>query len=165
MHVVLFRHAERENSAAANPPLSARGWLQAEKILEKINRGELLRPTRLLSSPKGRAQQTLQKAADFLDLEVQATSDLDERQSSEILAHFQARIRRFFHSVEKIGKSNPGSVIYCCTHLDWIEEALPMLPSTMDFSRDETVWSPAQYLVFEIHDELWNIEKSGRIEV
>lgn len=165
MHVVLFRHAERENSAAANPPLSVRGWLQAEKILEKINRGELLRPSALFTSPKGRAQQTFQKVSQFLGLEIQIMNDLDERQSSEILAHFQARIRRFFHSVEKIGNTNPNSVIYCCSHLDWIEEALPMIPSTSDFSRDDMVWSPAQHLVFEIHDELWTVEKSGRIDV
>ena len=165
MHVVLFRHAERENAGITNPPLSARGWLQAEKLLEKINRGELLRPTRLWASPKGRAQQTLQKISAFLSIDVQVTADLDERHNSEALAHFQARIRRLFHSVEKQGKENQKAVIYCCSHLDWIEEALPLIPCTTDFSRDEMVWAPAQYLVFEVHDKLWTIIQSGRIEV
>lgn len=165
MHVVLIRHAERENSGTSNPPLSTRGWLQAEKLLEKINRGEMLRPTKLWASPKGRAQQTLQKVSAFLNSEIQVIADLDERQNSENFSHFQARIRRLFHSVEKQGQENQNAVLYCCSHLDWIEEALPLIPTPTDFPADEMLWSPAQYLAFEIHDELWTVVQSGRIEV
>lgn len=165
MHIVLFRHAEKENAGISNPPLSSRGWLQAEKLLEKINRREILRPTRLWASPKGRTQQTLQKVSAFFSVEIQIIGDLDERKSSEVHAHFQARIRRFFHSVEKQAQENQSAVIYCCSHLDWIEEALPMIPSTTGFSREDLTWAPGQFLIFEIHDELWTIVKSGRIEI
>jgi broad specificity phosphatase PhoE len=164
MQMMLLRHAERENTGVSNPSLSPHGQRQAQALCQKIQNGELPRPTHLWTSPKNRARQTLQKISSALSLELQVIDSLDERQSSENFAQFQTRIRRFFQSVERQAKENPGGVLYCCTHLDWLEEALPLVPTLEDFSRDGMAWAPAQYLGFEIRDEFWTVAQTGRIE-
>jgi len=151
MRVLMFRHAERENSGSSNPPLSARGLKQAQKLVEEIDLTILPRPTKLLSSPKLRARQTFQQIQDKLGVEIQIHPDLDERHNFESADLFVRRIQRFLSYLEQ----NPG-VIFFVTHLDWIEEALRLIPSEADLTSEKfQSWLPAQSMEFEIHDRLW----------
>ena len=147
----MFRHAERENSGSSNPPLSARGLQQAQKLVEEIDLTILPRPTKLLSSPKLRAQQTFQQIENHFGIPLQVHPDLDERQSSEPAELFTRRVQRFLNSF-------PGQagVIYFVSHLDWIEEALRLIPADADLLHDRyQSWLPAQSLEFEYQDGIW----------
>lgn len=147
----MFRHAERENSGSPNPPLSVKGHLQAAKLVEDIDLTILPRPTKLLSSPKLRAQQTFQQIQDKLGVDIQIQEDLDERQNSESVDAFRKRVRKFLDTLER-----QAGVIYFVTHLDWIEEALSIIASDTDLSHNRyQAWLPAQSIEFEIHNGLW----------
>jgi len=151
MRILMFRHAERENSGSSNPPLSARGLRQAQKLVEDIDLSMLPRPTKLISSPKLRAQQTFQQIENHLGIPLQVHPDLDERQSSESVELFTRRVQRFLNSF-----NGQAGVIYFVSHLDWIEEALVLIPSDTDLLHDRfQTWLPAQSLEFEFQDGLW----------
>jgi phosphohistidine phosphatase SixA len=151
MRLLMFRHAERENSGSSNPPLSARGLRQAQKLVEDIDLSMLPRPTKLMSSPKLRAQQTFQQIENHFGIPLQVHPDLDERQSSEPPELFARRVQRFLNSL-----NGQAGVIYFVSHLDWIEEALVLIPSDTDLLQDRfQTWLPAQSLEFEMQDGLW----------
>lgn len=155
MIVVLFRHAEKQNSPSNNPPLSDRGLLQAEKILHDILNGELPTPSKILCSQKMRTQQTMQATANKLNLEIQIDPLLDERRSGENLEQFHKRIAQALHTYEKL-----SGVLFLVTHFDWIEEALPQIHCDTDLNQSRFYsWSPAQHIEFEIHDGLWQFKK------
>lgn len=159
MQIHLFRHAERENTGIENPPLSKRGKEQATALRAAIEKGVLSKPGRLYVSPKLRAQQTFLPVAEGLGVEMQMTPELDERQNSESGSQFSARVRRFLGFLEK-----QTGVLYVCTHLDWIEEALINIPSPEDLlSEKYQAWAPAQFIEFEVQEGLWIIHRSGRI--
>ncbi len=147
----MFRHAERENSGSSNPPLSSHGLKQAQKLVEDIDLNVLPRPSKLLCSPKLRAQQTFRQIESHLGIPLQIQPDLDERQSSEPIDLFTRRVQRFLNSFE-----GQAGVIYFVSHLDWIEEALRLIPSDADLLHDRyQTWMPAQSLEFEYQDGLW----------
>jgi len=151
MRILMFRHAERENSGSSNPPLSLRGLKQAEKLVEEIDLAILPRPTKLLSSPKLRAQQTFQQIENHIGTPLAVHPDLDERMSSETAEFFTRRVQRFLNSFE-----GQTGVIYFVSHLDWIEEALRLIPSDADLLQDRyQTWLPAQSLEFEIQEGMW----------
>lgn len=155
MRIVLFRHAEKQNNTGGNPPLSERGRKQALSLVQDIEKGELPRPNKVLSSPKLRTQQTMQPITDFYNLDLQMDPLLDERNSGESIETFHKRIQKALHSYEKL-----SGVLYLATHFDWIEEALPKLHCDTDMSQARfSSWSPAQHIEFEIHDGLWQFKK------
>ncbi|MEZ0393171.1 MAG: phosphoglycerate mutase family protein [Pseudobdellovibrionaceae bacterium] len=150
----MFRHAERENTGSSNPPLSSRGLLQAEKLLEEIDLNVLPRPSKLLSSPKLRAQQTFLQIQNKLGVEIQILSELDERHNFESIENFSKRVKRFLNLME-----TQNGVQFFVTHLDWIEEALRLIHSDTDLlSERYQSWLPAQSMEFEIHDRLWVLQ-------
>lgn len=147
----MFRHAERENSGSSNPPLSSRGLIQSAKLVEEIDLTILPRPTKLFSSPKLRALQTFQQIRDKLGVDLQIHADLDERHNFESAEAFSRRVQKFLNLLEH----TPG-VIFFVSHLDWIEEALRLIPSEFDLMSEKyQAWHPAQSLEFEIRDGLW----------
>jgi phosphohistidine phosphatase SixA len=77
MHIVLFRHAEREPMRATNPPLTAQGMRQAQALALLVKQGGLPAPTRLLVSPKLRTQQTFTPLSDSLGLDFALCPDPD----------------------------------------------------------------------------------------
>lgn len=161
MRALLFRHAEKDNFAAADPALSAKGHKQASRLIQLIEQGVLPTPTRLLASPKLRARQTLEKIAEKLDLEVQVISELNERQASETRDQFERRIKQALLKLEGL-----SGVVYFVTHLDWIEEALVKIQSDTDLLDSQyQYWPPAQSMEFEIHDGLWSLKKFRPLEV
>jgi broad specificity phosphatase PhoE len=161
MRILMFRHAERENTGSSNPPLSLRGLLQAKKLVEEIDMNLLPRPTKLFSSPKLRAQQTFQQIQKKLGVDIQIQAVLDERHNFESAAQFSARVKKFLHFL-----ATEKGTAFIVTHLDWIEEALRLIPSETDLLRDEyQAWQPGQSIEFEIQDELWIFQKQRLCQV
>ncbi|PIS09834.1 MAG: hypothetical protein COT73_12565 [Bdellovibrio sp. CG10_big_fil_rev_8_21_14_0_10_47_8] len=161
MRLILFRHAERENTGATNPPLSLRGLGQTQKILDQIHAHDLPTPTKLMASPKLRAQQTLQKVKQACQLEILTQPELDERLSAESKEQFDRRVQLFLQFLEK-----QSGVIFMVTHLDWIEEALIHIPCDTDLSGESfQFWSPGQSVEFEVHDRRWSFNKLRSCDV
>lgn len=159
MKTVLFRHAERQSNGLTNPPLSPRGEEQASKLAAMVGAHLLPQPTKLLSSPRIRARQTLLPLSLALNCEIQVASELDERQNYESAQQFSTRIEKFLQQLP-----NQQGIIFFCTHLDWIEEAMTLIPSSSDLTKnDYATWSPGQYMEFEVSDGLWDLQTFGRI--
>jgi broad specificity phosphatase PhoE len=161
MHLTLLRHAERENTGVSNPPLNARGLKQAEKLIQLVEAHQIPRPQRLFCSPKLRATMTLQKLHENLKLELVVSKELDERVNSETADQFSKRVKSFL--AQSAGRNE--NLIFC-THLDWIEEALIHIPSDADLLQDKYQnWGTGSYMTFAVSQDLWYLEKWGRIEV
>lgn len=158
MKLYLFRHAEKASHFHPNPGLSAGGSQQALKLLEKVQNSEMPRPTRLWASPKKRAQESLQPLATFMELPLESLNILDERTHDEDRGAFRARIQKFLNSLEKA-----EGVIYICSHSDWIEEALTMIPSEKDLPNAHPHWHPLQYLALQKRDDLYDVLDYKRI--
>lgn len=163
MKVYLFRHGQKDSLPFENPDLTGFGHQQAGKIASLIRNGELEKGTQFLASPRIRAQSTLNPAAQFCGVPVQIINDLDQRHSFESAEVFRARIQLLLLSLEK--KFAANEVIYLCTHHDWIEESLSVIPADTDLL-DSRYWSwrPTQYMQFEIVDGLWLLKNFNRIE-
>lgn len=162
MQIVLFRHAEKSSVGAQNPGLSARGHAQANLISNLASQGELPSPTRFLSSPLLRAQQTLLPASQKFEKTIEIVADLNERQNLESVDQFRHRISRFLRWVE-----TQTGLLYVCSHLDWIDEAMSLITSDVNLNQDRYQhWSPAAHLCFEIDASgLWVLEKQGEISL
>lgn len=159
MQLFLFRHGERDNSFAKNQPLNSRGREQAQMIAQEVASGSLPRPQLLFVSPKIRTQQTFAPTAQLAGIELQVVPELDERLTSESAREFTERVRFCLSVLE-----SQTAVTYACSHLDWLEEALPAIPSPenlLTFHYES--WAPAQFLEFEIRDGLWNVRRLGPI--
>lgn len=163
MKVYLFRHGQKDSLPFEDPDLTGFGHQQAAKLAELIRDGSLLKGTQFLASPRKRAQSTLRPAAEFCKSPVQAISDLDQRATFENSDVFRARIQQILGSLEK--KFSDNEVIYLCSHHDWIEESLSVIPSDTDLL-DPRYWSwrPAQYMHFEIIDGLWLLKNFNKVD-
>lgn len=163
MKVYLFRHGQKDSLPFEDPDLTGFGHQQANKLAELIGNGTLLKGTQFLASPRKRAQSTLQPAATLCQSEIQIVSDLDQRTSFENSDVFRARIQQLLHSLEN--KYAANDVIYLCSHHDWIEESLSVIPSDSDLL-DPRYWSwrPAQYMHFEVTDGLWVLKTFNKVE-
>lgn len=163
MKVYLFRHGQKDTLPFEDPDLTGFGHQQANKLAELIRNGVLLPGTQFLASPRKRAQSTLSPAAALCEAQLQIVSDLDQRTSFENSDIFRARIQQLLHSLEK--KFSANDVIYLCSHHDWIEESLSVIPSDSDLL-DPRYWSwrPAQFMHFEVHDGLWILKKFDKVE-
>jgi len=163
MKVYLFRHGQKDSLPFEDPDLTGFGHQQASKLAELIRRGELLKGTHFLASPRLRAQNTLRPASALCQSEMQVVSDLDQRTTFETSESFRARIGQLLNSIEK--KFTQDDVIYLCSHHDWIEESLSIIPADTDLL-DSRYWSwrPAQYMQFEVIEGLWHLKNFNRIE-
>jgi broad specificity phosphatase PhoE len=163
MQILLFRHGEREDQRLENPGLSGRGRAQDEKIPDQARAGRLPAPHRIWVSPKQRAIETLTPLAQAFQINLQVMPELNERQSEESTAQFGQRVKRFFNQFD--AHCTQSGVLYLCSHLDWIEEAMIASPSQEDLlSPLYQSWATAQFLEFDVHDGLWFVRQSGRID-
>lgn len=164
MKVYLFRHGQKDSLPFEDPDLTAFGHQQAGKLAELIRNGDLERGSHFLASPRIRAQSTLRPAAKICGVEVQVVGDLDQRHSFENAETFRVRIQVLLNSLEK--KFTAQDVIYLCSHHDWIEESLSLIPADTDLL-DSRYWSwrPTQYMQFEIVEGLWHLKNFNRIDI
>lgn len=160
MEVFVFRHAERDNSGDFNPDLSPRGHKQAQVLSELALRQHLPHPQRLICSPKKRAQNTFAVLSQKTQVPLTIQDALDERHPEESLTQFKARIQTFLNELAL----KSSSVIYICSHMDWLEEALILIPSDTDLlSPSFQTWPPGKYLHFHLEDKIWHFLKSGEL--
>lgn len=160
MKFILFRHAHKGNSPYDDPELSPQGFKQASDLLALVKAGTIPLPSQLLVSPKRRTSQTFYPISKEFNLPSKISIDLDQRSAQESTAEFRKRVLHFMGDLESFGPSN--SVIYACTHYDWIEESMTLINCDKDLNTFEfSHWSPAQYLVFENQDGLWKFLKKG----
>lgn len=164
MKVYLFRHGQKDSLPFEDPDLTAFGHQQAGRLAELIRNGDLEKGHHFLASPRIRAQSTLRPAAELCGVAVQVVNDLDQRHSFENAETFRLRIQVLLNSLEK--KFSSQEVIYLCSHHDWIEESLSLIPADADLL-DSRYWSwrPTQFMQFEIVEGLWHLKNFNRIEV
>lgn len=163
MKVYLFRHGQKNSFPLENPDLTGLGHQQAAALAEQIRAGALLRGTRFLASPRLRAQNTLKPASELCQSPLQVVSFLDQKTAYETGEAFRDRIRLFLDTVEK--NSSSEDVVYLCSHHDWIEESLSLIPADTDLLEPRYWnWRPAQYMQFDVVGGLWHLKNFNRIE-
>lgn len=169
MKVVIFRHATRSPSSLGDPSLNEEGKKQAQLIASSVfPSGSLPLPTQIISSPKRRAMETFLPLSYSAHLPLTVNQGLDERGHHESLKTFTLRIKHFLSQLETLDQSSlpssPPSCIYVCSHLDWIEEFLMLIPSDLSDTELSSPWSPATFKSFKIVDSIWSLIDSGVIE-
>lgn len=162
MRVFIFRHGDKERSFDGDPNLSLRGKAQAQQLLKLIQSGALPAPNRILSSPLRRAQQTFEPLARSLQVPMELTPELREKELHESSSHFRSRILNF---IQKLSDQplGPKQSLYLVSHMDWLEEVLLLIPSDVDFNLRPVFWATCQYVEFEIRDHLWCYVHSQQI--
>jgi broad specificity phosphatase PhoE len=148
MKFYLFRHAQKAMDFSGDPDLTPEGHAQASKLLDKVLKKEMAAPTELWVSPKKRTQSTFRPLSKHLGLELQGQESLYEQMSDENITQFRARIQRL---VESLPQKKNDSVIYACTHYDWVVESMMIIPSDKDLNTSEfSHWGPCQYIHFNV---------------
>ena len=163
MRFILFRHAHKGVLPLEDPELSPPGFEQAALLLNLINKNTLTKPTHLWASPKRRTSQTLYPTSKNLNLKIEIKTELDQQnQHVENNSDFRSRVQHFLQSIQSLQTTN--DIIFACTHYDWIEEAMALINCDKDLNSFEfSSWSPAQYIEFEINDNLWTLIKKGLV--
>jgi broad specificity phosphatase PhoE len=172
MKVVILRHATRSPSGMGDSPLNSVGLLQARKLATECLSplGPLPTPTHLWASPKKRAQQTLTPLSETSGVALKTESRLDERHQSESMQDFTQRIRAVLAEVGQLSPA-PETCVYLCTHLDWLEEAMPLIDSDMTENEMAMPFSTAEFRIFRLGSQddqpgsmLWQLKTRGRAE-
>ena len=162
MQLILFRHAHKGLTPAADPELSAPGFKQAEKLVELVVQSKIPAPTKSWVSEKIRTRQTLDPVCRKFQAAIEASDLLNLRAYSENAEQFRLRIKKMLAMMDSLSEKNSNDIHYLCTHYDWIEDALVYINSTTDLTTYEYAsWAPAQYIHFEISDGLWAVKSKG----
>lgn len=164
MILILFRHGHKGLTPMNDPDLTAKGFEQAEILVDFIEKSTLPKPTHCWFSARIRTQQTLLKAIEKFKTISTCRKELDLKNHTESAVDFRHRIQKFCSEMAARGTQN--EVHYICTHYDWIEEALTLIDADKDLNSFEfSNWSPGQFLVFEIlsndKTEPWKVQQKG----
>jgi len=158
MQILMFRHAEKQNAFREDPPLSPRGQAQAQSLVQRFPTGSLPGPILLFSSPKQRAQETLQPLSRAWRMEVKIRPELDERHSPESASQFVERIQQFLRTIES--QKDTAQTVVFVSHSDWIAEALILIPAAQDLTHEKyRWWNPAQSMHFDLQEGLWHLRE------
>lgn len=150
MKIYLFRHAQKAMDLSGDPDLTVEGHAQATKVLDRVLKNELPRPTELWVSPKKRTHSTFRPLSEHLSIPLQVNIDLTEQQSDENISDFRSRIEKLMTGTAMRSQG----VVYLCSHYDFLVEAMGVLPSDKDLTDTEfSHWSPCQYIGFEVTEE------------
>lgn len=164
MKIVLFRHATRSAHGLGDSPLSAEGLAQAENLPSFLApNGPLPKPTHLFCSPKQRARQTLAPLSQKENLELAIDPRLDERHQNESGLDFETRILDLLKDVEALSEAHPEPCVYLCSHLDWLEAVLVLIPSDLSDLEIAGSWSTAEFRIFKIQAGVWTLKSGGGI--
>lgn len=159
---VLFRHAKKSYQIH-DPELAPEGLKQAQALVQVVKANELPLPQQLLCSPKRRAQQTLARLHEELQIPLMVEPALDERTSEETRAEFDGRIKHFLFKDLPFKKA---SCVYLCSHLDWLEAFAELAPLNVDILSDILHLPPAAYYYMAINPDDsrdWTLIKKGQI--
>lgn len=160
--MVLFRHAKKSYQIQ-DPELAPEGLKQAQSLVQVVKKNELPLPQQLICSPKRRAQQTLARLHEELQIPLIAESALDERASDETRADFEGRIKHFLFK-NLLFKKVP--CVYLCSHLDWLEAFALLAPLNVDILWEVLHLPPAAYYHIAINPDDtkdWTLIKKGQI--
>lgn len=162
MQLILFRHAHKGLTPAADPELSAPGFKQAEKLVELVAAKKIPAPTKAWVSEKIRTRQTIDPVTRHFKATVETSDLLNLRAYSENAEQFRLRIKKMLNMIDELAQKSADEIHYLCTHYDWIEEALAFINSPTDLTTYEYAsWAPAQYIHFEVRDGLWTVKSKG----
>lgn len=163
MNVILFRHAQKGLTPFDNPHLTQDGFAQAEAIAAAVLENKLPVPTEIWVSEKIRTTQTLQVVARQYKISCEEKHQLDLRRESETQKTFRTRVENLIQQLSVTNQKDSSlEAIYLCTHYDWIEEAMSVIPSDTDLTTFHfSHWGPAQYAQFQIENGLWKFIKKG----
>ena len=162
MNIVLFRHGHKVFSIDQDPGLSPKGFEQSHHLLEIIENKIIPPPTHVWVSEKKRTYQTLEKSIDVYKPVLYKKSDLNHRDSEELLSSFHQRIQKYIYDLTSRIKSNETH--YVCTHYDWIEVFSNLAHCQQDLNSYEySNWTPGQFLVFEYSHSLLNVIQKGAL--
>jgi phosphohistidine phosphatase SixA len=163
MNIVIFRHAQKGMLPFENPALSPEGFRQAEALSALVQEHKLPTPTEMWVSEKIRTRQTMQNIANTVRRPVVEKIELDLRQENETQKMFNSRVGVLVDSLSESSKGNAiAECIYICTHYDWIEEAMSLIPSDTDLASYQFAhWGPAQFANFEVKGGLWKFIHKG----
>lgn len=154
MKLILLRHGNRDLSMSSDGGLNQIGKELAAGLHGRLApNGNLPVPTQLIASPKKRAQETLTPLSQSLELPLQTEKALDERQNAETSTEFRARVRKYIELLPN--KYKPNDVVYLCTHADWLEDAMAVIPSDIPPLIAESGFACGEMRSFEIKDGLW----------
>ncbi len=164
MNIVLFRHAKKSFLPFDDPSLSPEGFIQSERLPETVKKQNLPPATALWASEKIRTHQTFQNLAATLGLKIITRTELNLRADFETQKMFQARVQSLIDELSvTTQKQDSNHVIYLCTHYDWIEESMPLIPSDKNLTGFEfSTWAPAQFVHFKIAEKNWQFIKKGQ---
>lgn len=154
MKITLLRHGNRDLMLSADGGLNQTGKELAAGLFARLHpQGDLLIPTHLICSPKKRAKETLLPLSEDLGLPVEVEESLDERLNDETSSEFRARVRKFLELIPTKYKSI--DVIYLCSHADWLEDAMAVLPSDIPRMIAESGFGCGEHRSFQFKAGLW----------
>ena len=163
MDVILFRHAKKGFMPYDDPDLSPEGMMQSELLPLLVQKHHLPAPKALWASEKIRTHQTFKGLSTALAISTTTRPELNLRADFETQKIFQARVRNLIDELTLSSyKHGANLCIYLCTHYDWIEESMGLIPCdrnllTFEFSS----WAPAQYIHFKVSADVWKFIKKG----
>ncbi len=161
MKLVLFRHGDKKMDSFTDPDLSPKGHSQSQKIVDEILSKRISTPDVLISSPRKRTAQTLQKTADRFKLKILQKAELDQRGPKESHNEFRKRIQGFLITLQL--DYADAKTIFLCTHIDWVEEFMNIIESSTDLSQAQfQSFGTAQWVEFEKND-LWDVVRYGQV--
>lgn len=166
MKLLLIRHATRSLHGLGDVSLNSQGQRQAEYLAQMVSQGLLPTPSHLFSSPKKRAQETFASLSLSSQIPVKVDERLDERRQNESAQEFEARVRSFLDELtpDESGTPKFEGCAMICSHLDWLELAMVLLPSTLSDLEMAASWSNAEYRLFRFNDGLWELMSGGIAE-
>ena len=162
--MILLRHATRSAVGVSDNSLNSMGEAQAQKLVKHlVPQGPLLVPTKLLASPKIRARETLDPLARAIHVPLKIDDRLDERNNGESREQFEERIVSLLEELTEESARDPKSCALLCTHLDWLEHAMVLMPSDMTDLETSAGWVTAEYRAFEINEGVWSLTTEGAV--
>lgn len=148
MKIILLRHGTRDYGVG-DQPLNGEGLEEAHELAKNP---ELLKATHLFSSPKRRAQMTLEPLSQAISKPILIDENLDQHLSKEAEADFSQRVKNYLSGIES--RIQPSDTYVICSHSDWLSVALSLIP-TNELSAGDHFFQCAEYACFELKDGLW----------
>jgi len=162
MTLVLLRHGEKSHALSDHEQtyLSPNGHLQAKSLANLVANKILPTPNYLVSSEIERTAETLQPLANQTNLPILKKREFDLQNYHETSSQFKSRVKRGLQYLETFESK---SVVYCCSHQDWLYEALSLM-QVSNFNPHLNSWPPGRYIILELVESFnWNCIKEGRI--
>ncbi|MFZ3231566.1 MAG: histidine phosphatase family protein [Pseudobdellovibrio sp.] len=164
MNIVLFRHGQKGLIPFEDPHLTEDGFKQSEAIALMVLNGKLPKPSKLWASEKIRTSQTFQALSKKFEILANIKPELNLRSDLETQKAFRERAESLINYLSNLASTtaSENESIYLCSHYDWIEEAMLLIPSDTDLTSSQfSHWGPAQFIHFNAKNNIWHFIKKG----